>query len=483
MTQHAHPARPLLAASLLPLCFSLLLAGCGGGGGSSAAPALVDDEDPAPPAAATVSLRIVPSLGKTFAADVRVIAPGGGGLEVAELARNKTGSGGDAEVEVPEDSEGPFIVEVSGNDDATYYDEGSDATVELGSDDVMRTIVTELPADGSGIAVTPLTEMACRYLEAEHGPLSLLSRTQLAELVNSGQVAAAFDRVREELAPELGGAGINALPALIGSAADLAALGNSDADLYALKLAALARVAHRNGAERPALAMMKKLADDLADGSVNGMRGLDALGTDTYDVNLLAQQLRNAAQELATSPQLEAALASLEQYVSAFLIALGQVTAPPEDGGGGPLPIVPGDLLASWAGNYHGNWNVETLEAKIYVWPFGWQRDALTELAMQTSMDLLTFNGNACNWVITPENLTLGSVTIPFSAAFAAAAVGDARSYTLPTSLTVLGFGITGSTTVQTQGLLPTHAELSYHYKGLVKELTYAGSCSFSYVL
>jgi len=481
MTNNKRPARifgPARPATLSPLLLAVLLAGCDADEASVAA-ASASPTSPAAP----IALSVTPSLGQTFAADVRVIAPGGGGLEVAELARGQTDSSGEADVEVPADEEGPYIIEVSGNETASYYDEGSDQDVALGADDQMRTVIAGPPAAGEHIAVTPLTEMACRYLEAAHGPLELLTREQLAELFASGQVADAFERVRQEMAPELGGAGINTVPKLVGSAADLAALGATDADLYALKLAALARVAHVNGSARPALAMMEKLATDFIDGSVNGMSGLLALGTDTYDVTRLAAQLDAAAQELGTSPDIQDALAIIDNYVSAFLVALGASTDP-GDGGGDPLPTGPGDLLASWAGDYHGSWNVNQLEAKIYMGSWlGWQRDIVTETALKAAMEVMTFVGNGCHWTIGVQNVSLGTINIPFSEAYAVAAAGDARTYTLPTNLTVLDYGVTGTATLNTQNVLPTKLSFAYNYKTPLNDIKYSATCTFSYKL
>lgn len=467
-------ARP---AALSPLILAILLTGCDADEVTASAVA------PATPGPSPVSMSITPSLGQTFAADVRVIAPGGGGLEVAELARAKTGNDGEADVELPAEEEGPYIVEVSGNESATYYDEGSDAEVALGADDRMRTVVATPPGDGNSVAVTPLTEMACRYLEAAHGPLGLLTREQLAELFASGQVADAFERVRQELAPELGGAGINTVPRLVGNSADLAALGAGDADLYALKLAALARVAHTNGATRPALAMMDKLAEDFVDGTVNGMSGALALGTATYDVNQLAAQLSAAAGELGTSPEIQDALATIDNYVSDFLVALGEISVP-GDGDGDPLPSGPGDLLASWAGEYHGNWNVNQLEARIYLGSWlGWQRDIVTETALRAAMEVMTFVGAGCNWTIGVQDVSLGAINIPFSDAYAVAATGEARTYTLPTNLTVLDYGVTGTATLNTQNVLPAQLSFAYAYKTPLNDIKYSATCSFTYKL
>lgn len=479
-------ARAPLALALL----GLLLSGCGDDAPTAAGTGATSGGGGAPAPVATVPLVVTPSLGQVFSGTVRVIAPGGGGEEVSELARSKTKENGEADLEVPATAEGPYIVEVSGNDTATYYDEGRDQTVPLGEDDTIRAVVEDIPAEGVG--VTPLTEMAVRHLEAQYGPLTALTREQLRELFSSGVVAAAYAKIRSELAPELGSTSLVSVPAIVGSKADLDALGTTPADLYALKLAALARVGSLNGATtRPALAMLDDLGKDLADGVFDGKQGTEVLVPASYTLQTFAAQLQDAAQQLAASTELKTLVASYEQYVSGFIAALGKVGDSVDDSGtggegsGGGV-VAPGDLLSSWAGAYQGNWNVERLEAFIKVptlsYPFyKWVRDPVSEEAMRLSMLAMTFGSNTCNWAITAQNVQFGSLTLPFGDAFSAAAVGDARRYTLPVSLTVLSLGVTGTTTLNTQGVLPTRIALDYHYKGLLKELHYTGACTFSY--
>lgn len=456
------------------------------------APAPVPEADPdAGPAPVMAVRTVTPSLGQVFSGTVRVIAPGGGGLEVAELARGQTGHDGSADLDVPADAEGPFIVEVSGNETATYYDEGTDQQVALNDTDVIRALVLDLPEGGLG--VTPLTELAVRYLEETHGNLLDLGREQLLELFTSGAVDAAYARIRDELAPELGELPLTSAPTVVGNASDLAALGTAGADLYALKLAALARVGSLNdlAGQRPALAILRDLGEDLADGVFDGRRGAEALVAPTYDINTFAAQLNGAAQQLAASEDLRNFVGSLERYVSAFVSMLGAAAAGDDDD---PVDIgdildLRGDLLASWTGNFHGGWNVELLEAWVYVpaptWssPFRWewQRDVITEGLLRVSMSAMTFGSNECNWVVNTGNIRFGHIDIPFGAAYAAAAEGEARSYTLPVSLTVLDYGVTATTTMNTQGVLPTRIALDYNYDGPLKRLRYKGACTFSY--
>lgn len=73
---------------------------------------------------------------------------------------------------------------------------------------------------------------------------------------------------------------ITAAPTVIGSMADLAALQNTEAGKYALKLAALAKLISSEDAT-PALTALNKLASDIADGNFDGKAGESAIGTYT----------------------------------------------------------------------------------------------------------------------------------------------------------------------------------------------------------
>lgn len=435
------------------------------------------DEEPETP---KVTLRVTPSLGQVFSGQVRAIAPGGGGLEVAELARAKTGPDGSAELELPADAEGPIVIEVTGDDGAVYYDEGLDTEQPLSTEDRLRTVIGSV-RDGE-VGVTLFTEAAVRMLEAEHGDLLALGDAARATLQDGAQINAALARVRDELAPELDGLDLALPPTMVGSAADIAALGTTLPDLYALKLAALARVGgnHGGSCDRPALRVLDDLADDLADGTLDGKRHELLLAARCYNLDTLADRLRTAAEQLAAAHELDSLLASLDRYVSAFVTALGQAGS--GGTGDGPGGILPGDLLASWAGNYAGDWRVDDVYARIYVWPFGWQRDVVTEGLIRAAMESSLLDAlGGCGWQINDNSVDLGVVNIDFDPAFAVIAQGDARDFTLPLTLEVLGYGVTGTTQFSTQGLLPTHIGVAYDYKGPLREMRFRGSCDFSY--
>lgn len=123
------------------LAFGLGLAGCND---SQDTQSTQDTQNP------SSSLQVAPSLGFVRQADVRVLDLAG--RELASGSMDDSGT-----LTFPTDVKGGFIVEVHGNDDATYYDEGVRAWRALPAD----TILHAASANGRGaIAVTALTEIA-----------------------------------------------------------------------------------------------------------------------------------------------------------------------------------------------------------------------------------------------------------------------------------------------------------------------------------
>lgn len=139
------PESHLIRITLLAL--GLSLAGCNEGDSettqNSSAPSSVT------PSLVT-SLSVTPSLGFVRKADVRVLDLAG--HELASGSMDDSGT-----LTFPTGVKGGFIVEVHGNDDATYYDEGVRAWRALPAD----TILHAVSPDGRGaVAVTALTEIA-----------------------------------------------------------------------------------------------------------------------------------------------------------------------------------------------------------------------------------------------------------------------------------------------------------------------------------
>lgn len=439
----ARTTRLALTAALA----ALLIAGCDSGSSSSSGSAGIlpgDDDDGGGEVIvpATVPVTVAPSLGLINLGTVRALK-----LDGSVIASGFTDHTGTLTLQLPEDVSLPFILEVRGNDAATYYDEALDELVSLTDSDVLRTLVGELP--DSPVAITALTEMAATYLEQQHGNLGS---------VTPEQIAAAHDFIREQLAPEL--EDLLQAPTLVGSGTDAALLGTSLADLYALKLAALARVAQANAPAEaaPALAIIRELADDLADGVLDGKRGELALLLNSYQLDTLAAQLLAQAQAYSTNPELDALIAGLPDYVSALIAALGGGGGGGGDEGGGDTG--PGDLLASWAGNYSGNWS-----QSITTSGNGILASTLVDV-FEAGMNIaLNFVGNTCVIDIGDNSISLGAQTFNFNPALAVAATGGNRTFNVPVSLNLALLGVTiGSNstfTLNTGGTTPGSATLT----------------------
>lgn len=435
----ARTTRLALTAALA----ALLVAGCDSGSSSSSGSAGIppgDDGGGEVVVPTTVPVTVAPSLGLINLGTVRALK-----LDGSVIASGFTDHTGTLTLQLPEDVSLPFILEVRGNAAATYYDEALDELVSLTDSDVLRTLVGELP--DSPVAITALTEMAATYLEQQHGNLGS---------VTPEQIAAAHDFIREQLAPEL--ADLLQAPTLVGSGTDAALLGTGLADLYALKLAALARVAQANAPAEaaPALAIIRELADDLADGVLDGKRGELALLLNSYDLDTLAAQLLAQAQSYSTNPELDALIASLPDYVSALIAALGGGGGGDEGGG----DTGPGDLLASWAGNYSGTWS-----QSITTSGNGILASTLVDVFGAGMNIALNFVGNTCVIDIDDNSISLGAQTFNFNPALAVAATGGNRTFTVPVALNLTLLGITvGSNstfTLNTGGTTPGSATLT----------------------
>lgn len=465
-----HPHGPALL--LAPVLLALALAGCDSEtAGPAAAPGSGSPVVTDPPAVSYARHVVTPSLGLVLNGTVRILA-----LDGTELAKAYTDSTGTAALELPESTVGPFIVELAGNEAAQYYDEALDALVALAPGQRVRAVVADLAAQGTG--VTPLTEMAVRYLEQQHGSLAG---------VTAGQIAAANEFVRTQLAPELDD--ITLPPTLVGSIADATLLANAHADLYALKLAALARVAAANNAlaTTPALDILEEMAADLADGALDGnVNGSPALPA-TYDLGTFATQLLALAQSYTGNATLDDWLGALSGYVSPQILAL---LTPPGggggggDGGGGGVTLPgPGDLLSSWAGNYGGTWS-GTITNSGSSLLFG-TLNSLLGGAVNTALNI---TGGACAIAIGDDSITIGGQTIAFDPALAVAATGGARTYALPATfdISVLGISLNsnGYVTLSTGDAAVRSATvtLSAGITGLFGASasgTYTGTCTF----
>jgi hypothetical protein len=181
----------------------------------------------------------------------------------AVLGSGETGNSGVAKFTAQKTAD-PVVVEVMGQDGAKYFDESKGAEVDFGTGKQIR---AALPALADKIGVSTLTEVAYQ---------AALNKAGSSSALTSGIISSANEEIRKALAPEL--SSITVTPSLVGSSADLAALKNTEAGKYALKLAALAKLAPSEEDATPALTVLNKLAQDIADGEFDGMANETAIG-------------------------------------------------------------------------------------------------------------------------------------------------------------------------------------------------------------
>ena len=274
-----------------------------------------DDDAPAVAAPATQSLTVTPSLGKIL--NAKVIARNA--KSGIEIGTGNTGNTGIATFNVTKTTD-PVVVEVQGSATAKYVDESKLSSTNNGETnfDAAQKIRVTIPALGSNIGVSTLTEVAYQ---------AALKKASNDEKAISADIATqANEAIRKALAPEL--TSITAAPTVIGSMADLAALQNTEAGKYALKLAALAKLISSEDAT-PALTALNKLASDIADGNFDGKAGETALGTYT-SANLAAKIQANINATIAANN-----LSGLNINVSSFNPAFGNVVITVGGTGGG----------------------------------------------------------------------------------------------------------------------------------------------------
>lgn len=304
--------------SIIVLTLPMLMAGCDS-----------DGDKPAGPSATATLVQVTPSLGRITNGVLDLHT-----LSGEPLASGGTGTSGVASFTLPAGFDMPYVVTVCGGPDATYFDEAVLAEVPLAETDCLRAVVAD--AHRPAVAVTILTEAVVRRLESLGG---------LAD-ANAVTIAAATELVRTRLAPELGD--LLAPPTLVASADDLLALPLSPAGVHALRLSLLARAAANLAALRdevvaaPAFATGKVLADDLADGALDGRDDGAFIFSPGHDVYDLQERLQDA---LLTLAKQAGSLQALATYLENADL-LGEVVA------------APGDELLSWRGTYYGHWQL-----------------------------------------------------------------------------------------------------------------------------
>lgn len=218
--------------------------------------------DPQPAAgAAGTTLSITPSLG--MVRNATVVVRNGAGTVVGNGSTS-----GNGRATVTATGNGPFIVEVQGDADATYFDEAAGSFLPFPAPRVIRALV---PTGTTQVGVTGLTEVAHSLWAGNSVPLS------------NSNINAANNAVLAAFAP----AGLTSLltPPNPLSAIPANTLRTSPGDLYALLLGTLAQVG--SGQSSPALATIEQLRRDVADGSIDGMEGSTAIPGVLYPAGIV----------------------------------------------------------------------------------------------------------------------------------------------------------------------------------------------------
>lgn len=213
---------------------TLILAGCGGGGGAASAGGGV----------ANTTLIISPSLGMFWqGANVRIRDRSG-----TEIGKGYTNASGVASISVPTSAQAPLLVEAGLTGDK-YYDEkqGIFVTISGVTGAAVRALIPDHTVT-SQVAVTALTEIAVGLMTNASGVMP--AGVTAASAVGANATVAQSFGVNDLLLP----------PTVVASNANIAALGTTEANKYALKLAALAQMA---GAGEDALKVAHRLRNDL----------------------------------------------------------------------------------------------------------------------------------------------------------------------------------------------------------------------------
>ncbi len=225
--------RTHLPRTLLLLALGGLLHACGGGGGGGTT------------TTPSNAITAVPSLGLIQQAEVVFYQADG----TTVLGRRFTGADGTIRLNYSSTYEGPVVIKVLGGVNARYFDESLGHFQPFGPGQEMHAIV---PSAKGTFAVTPLTEVAYQAA-AQNG---LLGGGQRISVEATNELN---HRVRSALAPEIDD--ITTPPTLVTTGTT--GLGDTPADRYAMRLAAYAELAQKNGTDL--ITLSQKMAADLAD--------------------------------------------------------------------------------------------------------------------------------------------------------------------------------------------------------------------------
>ena len=258
------------------LCLSsLVLAGCSSSssGGTS------------------TTFSITPSLGVVVHATVKLFQSDG----TTEMGSGDTGADGTVDITYTGTYSGPIIVAIVGDADAEYYDEASGTMVAFPAGNPLRAI---LASGTTQATVTALTEVAYQ--------LSLVNSIALTDdIVNQLN-----ERVREALASEL--TSILTPPTMFDSSTSGGGLADNEAGKYALRLAALAQLGAADAS--PALTLATQLAQDMADGTLDGQHSGTPVTGLLYTPGTFVSDLTAHIATLANSYGSGALQAAIDSY-------------------------------------------------------------------------------------------------------------------------------------------------------------------------
>lgn len=249
------------------------------------------DSDKQPEKNNNHELNVTPSLGKIFNATVKLFESNGTSL----LATYEIASDGKILIEYNGDYSGPIVVAVLGDEDATYFDEMANTEIAFGAGESFHAII---PSGTTETAVSLLTEVAYQYATVNNMTLS------------DSNVLSLNEKVRAALAPEL--SSIISPPQLFDSTTTSSTFDNNNTGKYALRLAAFAKLGASDGT--PALSVLKQLALDFSDGTLDGQSADGAIPDLLYIAANLATDLTNNLIDMANSYGTDALQTALSTY-------------------------------------------------------------------------------------------------------------------------------------------------------------------------
>lgn len=243
---------------------TLALVGCGGK--SSTTPATT-----APPPKAAI--KITPMKGQFSVGTSIKVKRANDNVEVGTCLVDASGS---CSANIATTETGPFLIEAGIAGD-TYFNEatGTSASVPANTT-ALRALIPNVTA---AVGVTALTEMAVGQIEANTGGIAA---TKVTDVIAANATIGSQFGVPNPLVT----------PAVIGAGTATAKLnGGNEADDYALKLAALAKLTK---AGKNPIQALHDLRDDIKDGKLDGKKGTVAITTFTVPVPTGTQNYQDA---------------------------------------------------------------------------------------------------------------------------------------------------------------------------------------------